>query len=129
MTDEERLRIGTERRRATLGDAWVDKSVKNRNPFNADFQDLITRHAWGDIWTRGVIDDPTRRLLVLAQMIALNRAEEFKLHLRAALNHGVPVEVIKEVLMQSAIYCGIPAANTAFHWAAEVFAGLESGPE
>ena len=125
MTDEERLAAGTKRRRATLGDAWVDKSVKNRNPFNADFQDLITRYAWGDIWTRGVIDDQTRRLLVLAQMIALNRVDEFKLHLRAALTHGVPVEAIKEVLMQSAIYCGVPAANTAFHWASEVFSSLE----
>ena len=73
-----------------------------------------------------MIDDQTRRLLVLAQTIALNRVDEFKLHLRAALSHGVPVEVIKEVLMQSAIYCGVPAANTAFHWAAEVFAALDS---
>ena len=126
MTDEERLTQGTKRRRATLGNAWVDKSIKKRNPFNADFQDLITRYAWGDIWTRGVIDDQTRRLLVLAQMIALNRVDEFKLHLRAAITHGVPVDVIREVLMQSAVYCGVPAANTAFHWAAEVFADLEN---
>lgn len=129
MTDEERRAAGMARRRATLGDAWVDRSIRNRNPFNGDFQDLITRYAWGDIWTRGVIDDQTRRLLVLAQTIALNRVEEFKLHLRAALEHGVAVEVIREVLMQSAIYCGVPAANSAFAWAAEVFADQEKGRE
>ncbi|MEA1672142.1 carboxymuconolactone decarboxylase family protein [Nitrospirillum sp. BR 11163] len=80
----------------------------------------------GEIWTRPAIDHPTRRLLTLAMMIALNRGEEFKMHVRAAIQHGVSKDLIKEVILQSAIYCGVPAANTAFHQAAEVFAALEA---
>lgn len=105
---------GLIQRRKVLGDAWVDRSLANANTFNAEFQSLITRFAWNDIWGRPGLDHKTRRFLVLATVIALGRWEEFELHFRAAVEGGVPVEELKEVLMQSAIYAGVPAANTAF---------------
>ena len=105
---------GLRNRRAVLGDAWVDKSLNNATEFNAEFQSLITRYAWHDIWGRPGLDHPTRRLLVLGMTMGLARWEEFELHCRAAIRGGVPLEKIKETLMQGAIYCGVPAANTAF---------------
>jgi 3-oxoadipate enol-lactonase len=105
---------GVKNRRAVLGDAWVDKSLDNANAFNAEFQQLITRYAWNDIWGRPGLDHTTRRLLVLGMTMGLARWEEFELHCLAAVRGGVPLETIKEVLMQGAIYCGVPAANTAF---------------
>jgi 4-carboxymuconolactone decarboxylase len=125
MDERERHAAGMATRRSVLGDAHVDRAEANKTEFSAEFQDLITRYAWGEIWTRPAIDHATRRLLTLSMMIALNREEEFKLHLRAALEHGVPKELIKEVILQSAIYCGVPAANTAFRQAAEVFAAVD----
>lgn len=116
---------GMKMRRAVLGDAHVDRTIKNRNPFNDDYQDLITRYAWGEIWTRPGLPRHTRSLLVLAMMVALNRPDEFKLHLRGAFNNGVTRDEIKEVLLQCAIYAGVPAANTAFHWAQQVFDELD----
>jgi 4-carboxymuconolactone decarboxylase len=107
-------------RRAVLGDVHVDRAIARTTPLTAEFQELITRWAWGDIWTRPAIDHSTRRLLTIAMLIALNRGDEFKMHVRAALDHGVPPELIKEVILQSAIYCGIPAANSAFEWAREM---------
>ncbi|KQW40615.1 alpha/beta fold hydrolase [Rhizobacter sp. Root404] len=105
---------GVKNRRAVLGDAWVDKSLNNATEFNAEFQHLITRYAWHDIWGRPGLDHPTRRLLVLGMTMGLARWEEFELHCRAAIRGGVPLGLIKETLMQGAIYCGVPAANTAF---------------
>ena len=105
---------GVTNRRAVLGDAWVDKSLDNATAFNADFQSLITRYAWNDIWGRPGLDHTTRRLLVLGMTMGLARWEEFELHCKAAIRGGVPLEMIKETLMQGAIYCGVPAANTAF---------------
>jgi 3-oxoadipate enol-lactonase len=105
---------GLVNRRAVLGDAWVDKSLSGASGFNADFQSLITRYAWHDIWGRPGLDHDTRRLLVLGMTMGLARWEEFELHCRAAIEHGVSIEKIKETLMQGAIYCGVPAANTAF---------------
>lgn len=105
---------GVANRRAMLGDAWVDQSLDTTTTFNADFQDLVTRHAWHDIWGRPGLDTQTRRLLVLGMTMAAARWEEFELHCRAALRGGVPLEKIRETLMQGAIYCGVPAANTAF---------------
>ena len=105
---------GVANRRSVLGDAWVDKSLAGATAFNADFQSLITRYAWHDIWGRPGLDHETRRLLVLGMTMGLARWEEFELHCRAAIEHGVAVEKIKETLMQGAIYCGVPAANTAF---------------
>jgi 3-oxoadipate enol-lactonase len=111
---------GVKNRRAMLGDAWVDKSLDNANTFNADFQDLITRYAWHEIWGRPGLDSTTRRLLVLGMTMGLARWEEFELHCRAAIRGGVPLATIKEALMQGAIYCGVPSANTAFKITLEI---------
>lgn len=125
MDDRERYEKGMTVRRAVLGDAHVDRSLQNRNSFNEEFQDLITRYAWGEIWTRPGLSRRTRSLIVIATMIALNRTEEFRMHVRAALNNGVTRDEIKEVLLQTAIYCGVPAANSAFHTAQAVFAEID----
>ncbi|RFP17774.1 3-oxoadipate enol-lactonase [Duganella sp. BJB488] len=122
---------GLNNRRAILGDAWVDKSLANANSFNAEFQNMITRFAWNDIWGRPGLEQKTRRAMVLATTIALGRWEEFELHVRAALlgdaaNRLSPDE-LKEVLMQSAIYAGVPAANTAFGHAMAIL--REVGPQ
>jgi 3-oxoadipate enol-lactonase/4-carboxymuconolactone decarboxylase len=107
---------GVEQRKRVLGVPWVEKSLGNRNAFNGEWQEFITRYAWGEIWSRPGLDDKTRRFLVLAITIALGRWEEFKLHVRAGIEQdGFTVDELKEVLMQSAIYAGVPAANTAFH--------------
>ena len=105
---------GAANRRAMLGDAWVERSLGQANSLNAEFQSQVTRHAWHDIWGRPGLDSQTRRLLVLGMTMGLARWEEFELHCRAAIRGGVPLAVIKEALMQGAIYCGVPAANTAF---------------
>jgi 4-carboxymuconolactone decarboxylase len=125
MDERERLDAGMKVRRAVLGDAHVDRTLTRRTDFNSEFQELITRYAWGEIWTRPGLPRHTRSLLTIAMMIALNRADEFRLHIRAAFNNGVTRDQIKEVIMQAAIYCGVPAANTAFHLAEEVFAQME----
>ena len=126
MDDREHYEQGMSVRRAVLGDEHVDRSLKNRNDFNQDFQDLITRYAWGEIWTRPGLPRHTRSLLTLAMMVALNRTDELRMHLRAAFNNGVSRNEIKEVLLQTAIYCGVPAANSAFHVADAVFAEMDS---
>lgn len=113
-------------RRAVLGDAHVDEALRRRTELDEDFQDLITRYAWGEVWARPGLPRSTRSLLTLATMVALGRSEELRLHLRAASNNGVTRAQIKEVLLQAAIYCGVPAANSAFHAAAEVFAELDA---
>jgi 4-carboxymuconolactone decarboxylase len=125
MDESERYDQGLRVRRAVLGDAHVERTLANRNEFNHEFQELITRHAWGEIWTRPGLPRHTRSLLTLAMTIALNRADEFKLHVRGAANNGVTRDEIKEVILQAAIYCGVPAANTAMHLAQEVFAQLD----
>ncbi|MEY4729635.1 MAG: hypothetical protein RL020_793 [Pseudomonadota bacterium] len=127
MDEKRRNENGTAMRRKVLGDAYVDRTIKNVNPFNEEFQDMITRHAWGEIWTRPGLPLHNRSLITLAMLIALKQTDELRLHLRGALNNGVTREEIKEVLMQSAIYCGVPAANSAFHVAREVFAEIDSG--
>ncbi|HEX9277496.1 MAG TPA: 4-carboxymuconolactone decarboxylase [Casimicrobiaceae bacterium] len=113
-------------RRAVLGDAHVDRTQTRKSAFNAEFQELITRYAWGEIWTRPGLPRHTRSLITIAMMVALNRTDEFKLHVRAAFNNGVTKEEIKEVLLQCAIYCGVPAANSAFHMAEDVFAQMDA---
>lgn len=117
---------GLETRRKVLGDAWVDKSLAKRTAFTADYQAMITRYAWNEIWGRPGLDHRTRRLLVLAICASLARWEEFRLHVRAGLEQGgFTQDELKEVLMQTAIYAGVPAANTAFTEAAEIIAELE----
>jgi len=125
MDERERYEGGMKVRRAVLGDAHVDRSVARRNEFNTEFQELITRYAWGEIWTRPGLSRHTRSLLTIGLMVALNRSDEFKLHVRAAFNNGVTREEIREVLLHCAIYAGVPAANSAFHMAEEVFAQMQ----
>jgi 4-carboxymuconolactone decarboxylase len=126
MDDKQRHEQGMKVRRAVLGDEHVDRTIKNRNEFNADFQDFITRYAWGEIWSRPGLPRHTRSLITLALMVALNRPDELRMYLRAALNVGLKREEIQEVLLQTAIYCGVPAANSAFRLADEVFAELDA---
>jgi len=125
MDDRERYEKGMEVRRAVLGDAHVNLASQNATGFNEEFQDLITRYAWGEIWTRPGLSRHTRSLIVIATMIALNRPDELRMHVRAAFNNGVTSDEIKEVLLQSAVYCGVPAANSAFHIASQVLSEME----
>jgi 3-oxoadipate enol-lactonase/4-carboxymuconolactone decarboxylase len=115
----DRLQKGFATRRAVLGDEYVDRAIANTNDLNRDFQDLITRYAWGSVWTRPGLDIRTRRLLVLAIAATLGRHEEFRMHLKAGLAAGLEQSDIKEVLLQTAIYAGLPAANNAFQIARE----------
>jgi 4-carboxymuconolactone decarboxylase len=119
MNDEAYER-GMAVRREVLGDAHVDRSEAARTPLTDDFQDYITRCAWGEVWTRPGLDRRTRSCITIAMLIALGRDEELAMHLRAALRNGVTEEELREVLLQSAVYCGVPAANNAFRIAAEV---------
>ena len=105
---------GMKVRREVLGDEHVDRAIERTTPFTADFQDLITRYAWGEIWARPGLDRRTRSCITLATLIALGREAELAMHVRAALRVGLTPDEIKEVLLQSAIYCGVPAANGAF---------------
>jgi len=125
MDDTKRYQQGMKIRRAVLGDEHVDLALATTTDFSCDFQDFITRNAWGDVWARPGLPRHTRSLLTLAMMIALNRDEEFRMHVKAAFNNGVTRDQIKEVLLQSAIYCGVPAANSAFHIAAEVLQEMD----
>jgi 4-carboxymuconolactone decarboxylase len=127
MDEHERYATGMKVRRAVLGDAHVDRSLANRNAFNEEFQELITRYVWGEIWTRPGLPRHTRSLITVALLVALNRGDELRLHLRAAANNGVSRDEIKETLLQCAIYCGVPAANSAFHLAQELFAEIDAG--
>src|SRR5215472_15295373 len=126
MDERKRYDEGMKTRRAVLGDAHVDRSLKNRSKFNEPFQELITRYAWGEVWSRPGLPRKTRSLLTLSMLVALNRREEFRMHLKAALSIGVTREEIQEVLLQSAVYCGVPAANSAFRDAEEVFEAMDS---
>jgi 4-carboxymuconolactone decarboxylase len=119
MDERERYERGLTVRRAVLGDAHVDAALARRTALTQEFQELLTRYAWGEIWDRAGLPRHTRSLLTIAMLVALNRPEELRLHLRAAKNNGVTHDEIKEVLLQAAIYCGVPAANAAFHLAAE----------
>ena len=120
MDEGERHEAGMEVRRNVLGDAQVDRAESAKSDLDAEFQDLITRYAWGEIWTRPGLSRHSRSLLTIGLMVALNRGEELRLHLRAAANNGVTADEIREVLMHCAIYCGVPAANSAFHAAKDI---------
>ena len=113
---------GMEMRRAVLGDEHVDQAVAGASEFTADFQELITRYAWGEIWTRPGLDRRTRSCITLTALVAGGHDRELALHVRAALRDGLTPDEIKEVLLQTAIYCGVPAANSAFAIAQEVLA-------
>jgi 4-carboxymuconolactone decarboxylase len=114
MDDEQRRAAGMAKRRQVLGDAHVDRAIAATTPLTAEFQDLITRYAWGEIWTRPGLDLHSRRVLVVGTMIALGRWEELRMHARTALASGaLTVDELKEIVLQQAVYCGVPAANHA----------------
>jgi 4-carboxymuconolactone decarboxylase len=119
MTDDVYQR-GMAVRRQVLGDEHVDRAEAHRTTLTSDFQDLVTRYAWGEIWTRPGLDRRVRSCITVALMVALNRPEELAMHLRAARRNGVTLEELREVLLHTAVYCGMPAANHAFHIAQEV---------
>jgi 4-carboxymuconolactone decarboxylase len=119
---------GMATRRKVLGEAWVNRANATKTPFNEEFQELITRYAWNEIWNRPAIPHRTRRMIVIAQMVALGRWEEYQLHVRAALQSGdLSPDDVKEILLQSAIYCGVPAANHAFKEARAILEELGMG--
>lgn len=113
-------------RRAVLGDAHVDRANARITDLNREFQDFITRFGWGEIWTRPGFDHRTRRILVMGTMMALGRWEEFRMHLRAALEGQMALSDIKELLLQQSIYCGFPVTNTAYHHLAEIMDELRA---
>ncbi|MFC3337413.1 carboxymuconolactone decarboxylase family protein [Paracandidimonas soli] len=127
-TDRTDYEQGLSTRRAILGDAWVDKSLANKTAFTEDFQEMITRHAWNDIWNRPGLAHKTRRIMVISVMMSLGHWEEFEMHVRAALqaedDTRLTQEELKEVLLQNAIYAGVPAANTAFRLAQRILHAL-----
>jgi 4-carboxymuconolactone decarboxylase len=114
MDERERHAQGMRMRRSILGDAHVDRAIAATTPLTEEFQDLITRLAWGEIWSRPALEPLSRRLMTIVMLVALNREAELRMHLRAALEHGVPADLLKESLLHSAVYCGVPAANSAF---------------
>ena len=121
MDDPERLKRGEAARRRVLGNDWVNRSAKNRNAFNAEWLDLITRSPWGDVWTRPHFDERTRRILVIGTLMALGRWDEFVLHVRAAVSEGkFSADDVKEIILQQASYCGVPVGNHAFKLAEQV---------
>ena len=127
MDPKEQYERGLSKRRKVLGSDYVERSISGKTAFNAEFQDFITRYAWGEIWTRPHFDERTRRVLVIGTMIALGQWDEFRMHTRAAMTEGgFSAEDIKEILLQQAIYCGVPAANHAFREAAQVAKELET---
>ncbi|MEA2984784.1 MAG: 4-carboxymuconolactone decarboxylase [Alphaproteobacteria bacterium] len=129
MDDRERHEKGMGRRRKVLGNAWVDRANAGKTPFNEDFQDFITRYAWGEIWSRPHFDERTRRVLVIGTMVALGQWDEFRMHMRAAMTEGgFSADDIKEIILQQAIYCGLPAANHAFKEATEVMKEIGKTP-
>jgi 4-carboxymuconolactone decarboxylase len=128
MTDPEHER-GMAVRREVLGDEHVDRAIERTTDFTADFQDLITRYAWGEIWSRPGLDRRTRSCITLTALVALGREAELAMHVRAALRIGLTPDEIKEVLLHSAVYCGVPAANGAFAIAQEVLDEVAEEPD
>ncbi len=129
MDEKERYDKGLQTRREVLGTEHVDRAQANLNEFNAPFQELITRYAWGEIWERPGLTRRVRSLITLAMLVALNREPEFRLHIRAALNNGVTAEESRELLIHAGIYCGLPAANAAFHAAEQVINETKDRPK
>jgi 4-carboxymuconolactone decarboxylase len=125
MDEKERYQAGNRVRREVLGDAHVDRSNTANNDFDREFVEFFTRFVWGEVWTRPGLARTTRSMITIASLVALGRTDELRLHLRGALTNGVTPEQIREVLINCAVYCGVPAANTAFHIAKEVLKEAE----
>ena len=129
MEDSERYKKGLEIRRDVLGKDYVEQALAKINEFNGPFQEFITRYAWGEVWGRSGLTRRERSLITLAMLVALDREAEFRLHVRAAFRNGVTVEELRELLLHSGIYCGIPAANAAIRVAEDVINETQGGPE
>jgi 4-carboxymuconolactone decarboxylase len=128
MEDTERYKKGLEIRREVLGNDHVDRALAKVNEFNGPFQEFITRYAWGEIWEREGLSRRDRSLVTLAMLIALNREAEFRMHVRAAFRNGVTLEELRELLLQSGVYCGLPAANAAIRAVEEVISEVKDRP-
>ena len=124
MNDDERYQQGLKVRTAVLGEPHVQRSLKNLNAFNGDFQNFISRYAWGEVWSRDGLPRHTRSLVTIAMLVALGHEAELKMHIRASFNNGVSKEELKELFLHCSLYAGLPAANAAIHLAEEVFADL-----
>lgn len=122
--DKDAFEKGLKTRREVLGSEYVDNSIKNAGEFNMPMQELVTQYAWNEIWNRPGLDRRSRSMINLAMLTALNRPHELKLHLKGAINNGLTKDEIREILMQTAIYCGVPAAIDSFKCAKEVFAEM-----
>jgi 4-carboxymuconolactone decarboxylase len=125
MKDDDLYNAGMKVRRQILGEVHVDKAVANTKPYTREFQELIVRYGWGAVWTRPGFDHRTRRILVLGTMMGIGRWEEFRMHLRAALEGGMSLKDIEEIFLQQAIYCGVPVTNTAFHHLEDIITELK----
>jgi 4-carboxymuconolactone decarboxylase len=125
--DKTRYDAGMAVRRSVLGDVWVDRANAKLNDFNGEFQNFITRYAWGEVWTRPGMERKTRSCCVLSMMIALGNWEEFRLHVRAAFNNGLTKDDIKEIILMAAVYAGVPKANHAVKEAEAVFREMDGG--
>ena len=119
--NQELFNKGLQTRREVLGAEYVDQAIASADDFNRDMQELVTQYCWGDVWNRPGLDRKTRSFLNLAMLTALNRPHELKLHVRGAIHNGMSKDEIKEVFLQAAIYCGVPAAIDSFRVAREVF--------
>ncbi|MDH0032280.1 MULTISPECIES: 4-carboxymuconolactone decarboxylase [unclassified Acinetobacter] len=130
MNDEQRYQQGLEVRTAVLGEAHVGRSLQNLNDFNQDFQNFISRYAWGEVWSREGLPRHTRSLVTIAILLALGREDELRMHLKACFNNGVTKDELKELILHSSLYAGLPAANAAMHMAEDVFKelGIEVQP-
>lgn len=130
MNDDDRYKQGIEVRTAVLGEKHVNRSIENLNDFNEDFQNFISRFAWGEVWSRPGLPRHTRSLVTIAILLSLGREDELRMHLRACFNNGVTKEDLKELILHSSLYAGLPAANAAMHMAEEVFKelGIEVSP-
>jgi len=130
MNDEQRYQQGLQVRTEVLGEKHVGRSLENLNDFNQDFQNFISRFAWGEVWSREGLPRNTRSLVTIAILLALGREDELRMHLRACFNNGVTKDELKELILHSSLYAGLPAANAAMHMAEDVFKelGIEVQP-
>ncbi|WP_288433009.1 4-carboxymuconolactone decarboxylase [uncultured Acinetobacter sp.] len=129
MNDDDRYKQGIEVRTAVLGEKHVNRSIENLNDFNEDFQNFISRFAWGEVWSRPGLPRHTRSLVTIAVLLALGREDELRMHLRACFNNGVTKDELKELILHCSLYAGLPASNTAMHMAEQVFEELGIAPE
>lgn len=128
MNDDERYKQGIQVRTEVLGEKHVNRSIENLNEFNSDFQNFISRFAWGEVWSRPGMPRHTRSLVTMAVLLALGREAELRMHIRACFNNGVTQDDLKELFLHCSLYAGLPAANAAMHMAEDIFKELGISP-